>query len=102
MAETSAVTLGTVSNFNIASANKRVTWEDDYGLSPTRLRTKAGTVVTFKNSSKKPHTIAARDGSWSTGVIQPGASGSATVTKPGTYEYICTEHPWSIGQVIVE
>jgi plastocyanin len=45
--------------------------EDDYGLSPTRLRTKAGTVVTFKNSSKKPHTIAARDGSWSTGVIQP-------------------------------
>ena len=72
--ETSAITLGTVSNFNIASANKQVTWADDYGLSPTRVRTKAGTVVTFKNSSKKPHTIAARDGSWSTGVIQPGAS----------------------------
>ena len=100
--ETSAIALGTVSNFNIASANKKVTWADDYGLSPTRARTKAGTVVTFKNSSTKPHTIAARDGSWSTGVIQPGASGSATVMKPGTYEYICTAHPWSIGQLIVE
>jgi plastocyanin len=100
--EASAVTLGAVSNFNIAPASKRVSWADDYAVSPTRVRTKAGTVLTFKNSSSKPHTIAARDGSWSTGVIPPGASGSATVMKAGTYEYICTEHPWSIGQLIVE
>jgi plastocyanin len=102
VAETSTVTLGTVSNFNIVSAKKQVTWADDYGLSPTRARTKAGTVVTFTNTSKKPHTISARDGSWSTGAIQPGASGSATVMKAGTYEYVCAEHPWSIGQLIVE
>jgi quinohemoprotein ethanol dehydrogenase len=100
--ETSAITLGTVTNFNIASANKQVTWADDFGLSPTRARTKAGTMVTFKNTSTKPHTIAARDGSWTTGPIPPGASGSVTVAKPGTYEYICTDHPWSIGQLIVE
>ena len=62
----------------------------------------SGTAVTFKNTSKVSHTIAARDGSWSTGVIQPGASGSATITKPGSYEYTCTQHPWTIGQLIVE
>jgi hypothetical protein len=24
-----------------------------------------------------------------------------TFNKPGTYTYICKEHPWSIGQVVV-
>jgi plastocyanin len=50
----------------------------------------------------RPHTIAARDGSWTTGVIQPGATASVTIPKTGTYEYICQDHPWSIGQLIVE
>jgi len=59
-------------------------------------------MVTFQNRSKKTHTLAARDGSWSTGPIQPGASASTTVMKAGTYEYVCTDHPWSIGQLIVE
>jgi plastocyanin len=102
IADTSAIQLGTVTTFNIASANKKIDWADDNGLSPSRVRTKAGTPVTFKNTSKVSHAIAARDGSWSTGVIQPGASGSATITKPGTYEYTCTQHPWTIGQLIVE
>jgi quinohemoprotein ethanol dehydrogenase len=102
IADASAIQLGTVTTFNIASANKKIDWADDNGLSPSRVRTKAGMPVTFKNTSKVSHTIAARDGSWSTGVIQPGASGSATITKPGTYEYTCTEHPWTIGQLIVE
>jgi plastocyanin len=32
----------------------------------------------------------------------PGTSGAVTIAKAGTYEYVCTEHPWSIGQLIVE
>jgi plastocyanin len=99
---TARITLGTVRTFNIASANRQVTWADDYGLTPARARTTAGTVVTWANSSKQAHTITARDGSWTAGVIQPGASGSAAIPKPGVYEYICTDHPWSIGQLIVE
>jgi len=99
---TAAITLGTVRTFNIASANRQVTWADDYGLAPARARTTVGTVVTWKNASKKSHTIVARDDSWTTGIIQPGGSGSATISKPGSYEYICMDHPWSIGQLIVE
>jgi plastocyanin len=34
--------------------------------------------------------------------IHPGASGVVTVAKPGRYEYFCREHPWTIGQLIVE
>jgi len=100
--EISVVTLGTVSNFNIVSANRQVTWADDYGVTPTRVRAKAGAALSWKNASMRPHTIVARDGSWTTGVIQPGATGSVTIPKAGTYEYICQDHPWSIGQLILE
>jgi hypothetical protein len=48
------------------------------------------------------HTIAARDGSWTTGPIRPGESATVTVTKPGEYEYVCSDHLWSMGQLIVE
>jgi quinohemoprotein ethanol dehydrogenase len=100
--EMPAIKLGGVTSFNIASANRKVEWSNDYAVTPSRVRTAVGTMVTFANSSKLAHTIAARDGSWSTGPIKPGESGSTMIAKPGTYEYICTEHPWSIGQLIVE
>jgi quinohemoprotein ethanol dehydrogenase len=102
VSDASAITLGTTTNFNIVSAKKQVAWVDEYGLAPARARVKTGVAVTFKNTSKIPHTMVARDGSWTTGVIRPGESGSATITRPGTYEYICKQHPWSIGQLIVE
>ena len=100
--DTAALSLGVVNNFNIQSAG-----DGSRGLTNTRsrrrgTRTKAGTLVTWKNTSTRPHTIAARDQSWTTGVIQPGTTGSAIIAKPGTYEYICTDHPWTIGQLIVE
>ena len=102
ISDRSDISLGAVVTFDIESANRKVTWTDEYALSPARIRTKAGTIVTWTNSTDRRHTVAARDGSWSAGVIQPGRSGSTTITKAGTYEYICTDHPWSIGQLIVE
>ena len=88
--------------FNIAAANKRIDWLNDYDVTPSRARIKAGTKISFKNISTMTHAIQARDGSWKTGPIQPGSTGTMTVSKPGTYEYICVDHPWSIGQLIVE
>jgi plastocyanin len=76
---------------------------NDYDLIPTRAKIKSGTTITFKNISTLPHTIAARDGSWRIdGPIKAGETGSVTITKAGTYEYICTDHPWTIGQLVVE
>lgn len=100
--ENAAIQLGTVRTFTIVSANKKIDWADDHGSSPARVRTKVGTPMTFTNSSTISHAIAARDGSWKTGPIKPGESASVTVTRPGTYEYICTDHPWTIGQLLVE
>jgi alcohol dehydrogenase (cytochrome c) len=97
-----AIALGTTRTFNIASANRRVTWMDDHALAPARVRVPSGRPVTWTNTSAQPHRLAARDGSWTTAAIPPGGSGSATMAKPGTYEYVCVDHPWSIGQLVVE
>ena len=43
-----------------------------------------------------------RDGSWGTGRVAPGGTATVTFATPGTYVYRCTDHPWSVGQVIVE
>jgi plastocyanin len=98
----SSINIGAVTTFDIESANRKVTWVNEFGLSPLRARTKAGAAVTFTNTTKGTHAIAARDGSWTTGAIQPGASGSVTIARAGVYEYVCTDHPWSIGQLIIE
>jgi plastocyanin len=34
-------------------------------------------------------------------VLQPGASYSFEFTKPGTYAYHCTIHPFMTGKVVV-
>lgn len=100
--DTTRLQLGVVRTFNIASANKRIDWLNDYDVSPIRAKVKAGTAITFTNISAMTHTIEARDGSWRVGPIKAGEAVSVTVTKAGTYEYICTDHPWTIGQLIVE
>ena len=100
--DTAAFQLGSVRTFNIAPANKRIDWLNDYDLSPSRAKVKVGATITFTNISTMSHTIEARDGSWRTGSIKAGEAGSVTITKAGTYEYICKDHPWTIGQLIVE
>jgi alcohol dehydrogenase (cytochrome c) len=75
---------------------------DEYILQPTRIKVKVGAKVTWTNAGKVAHDATAADGSWSTGEIAPGGSASVTFDKAGTYTYRCKDHPWSLGQVIVE
>jgi plastocyanin len=100
--DTTTVNLGAVMTFDIPPAGRRVDWSNDYALSPVRIRTKVGTVLTWTNTTKLTHTLEARDGSWSTKAVTPGHSGSVTMLKSGTYEYFCKEHPWSFGQIQVQ
>ena len=100
--DTNTIQLGMVTPFTIRTAGRQEVWTNEDGLTPMRARVEAGTPVTFTNTTTASHTIAARDGSWSTGPIAPGASGTVTVATPGLYEYVCTEHPWAAGQLIVK
>ena len=75
---------------------------DEYAFNPYRARVKAGTSVRWRNNGVVDHTIIAVDGSWTTGVLHPLDIGILKFDKPGTYTYICKDHPWVYGQIIVE
>lgn len=75
---------------------------DEYEFNPYRARVKAGTRVYWRNNGTMIHTVIAEDGSWSTGPLQPLDIGSVVFDKPGTFTYICKDHPWVYGQIIVE
>jgi alcohol dehydrogenase (cytochrome c) len=75
---------------------------DEHTVAPIRAKVTAGTKVTWTNQGKIAHDATAMDGSWTTGDIAPGATGSYTFTKAGTYDYTSKAEPWLHGQITVE
>jgi len=75
-----------------ASASASVTMADFF-FSPTSVTVAVGDTVTWHNTGQAPHTATADDGSFDTGTINPGSSGSHTFSSAGTFSYICTIHP---------
>jgi plastocyanin len=74
----------------------------DYAFSPSRVTVATGTKVTFTNTGQQPHNAAGADaGGWDIGMLMAGETASVTFNKPGTYTYLCTPHPFMIGQIIV-
>jgi plastocyanin len=74
---------------------------DSYFYLPETLRVKAGTTVTWHNNDQVPHTVTARDGSFS-GLVQQGTTFQRTFSEVGSFEYFCAIHPSMTGEVIVE
>ncbi len=60
-----------------------------------------GDTVTWSNSGPTAHSATANDGSFDTGIMNKGGSGSHTFTQAGTFSYICTPHPFMKGTVTV-
>jgi plastocyanin/uncharacterized membrane protein len=60
---------------------------------PTELTVHPGETIEFKNEDIFAHTVTADDGSFDSGLIQPGSSWKMTVQKAGTIAYHCSPHP---------
>jgi quinohemoprotein ethanol dehydrogenase len=75
---------------------------DEYSTLPMRIKVKAGDTVTWTNKGKVAHDATAQDGSWTTGPIAPGATGTVKFDKPGTWTYQSKAFPFMYGQVVVE
>ena len=75
---------------------------DEHRFNPVRALVTAGTSVRFINNGDLVHTIAARDGSWTTERVEPGMEVPVNFDSGGTFLYHCTEHPWAIGEITVE
>jgi len=75
----------------------------NFAFKPATVTVKRGARVTVTNRDSAAHTATADDGhSFDTGNLDRGASKTITLTRPGTYAYRCTIHPYMRGKLIVE
>lgn len=75
----------------------------NFAFSPATVKVKAGTTVTWTNQDTDPHTVtsARTGGPLHSAALTTHASYSYRFTKPGTYAYLCTIHPFMTATVEV-
>ena len=75
----------------------------NFKFSPASLTVKPGAGVTVTNQDSTAHTATADDGqSFDTGTLDQGASQTISVSKPGSYPYHCSIHPFMHGTLVVK
>ncbi len=75
---------------------------DNYTFKPASITIPVGATVTWKNLDDDPHTATADDGSFNSKGLAQGDTYSHTFTKPGTYHYHCTVHPFMQATIVVK
>jgi amicyanin len=73
----------------------------DFKFNPATLTVPVGTTVTWTNQDEEPHTVAAKDGSFHSPGMDTHATYSFTFATPGSFDYICSIHPFMTGTVVV-
>jgi len=73
----------------------------NFAFDPPAITVRAGQTLTWTNGDVVPHTATADGKTWDSGQMAPGRSYTVTVTKPGTYEYTCSNHPFMRAKVFV-
>lgn len=73
----------------------------DFDYEPSVLEVTRGTVVKWTNEDSAPHTATTNDDTFDTGRLDKGESSEITLDAPGTYDYICTYHPYMEGSIVV-
>lgn len=67
----------------------------NFEFDPKAITARAGSKVAWTNQDSAAHTATATSGgAFDTGTLAQGKTGSATLSKPGTYAYMCTIHPF--------
>jgi plastocyanin len=73
-----------------------------FKFAPASLTVKGGAAVAVTNDDSTAHTATADDGSsFDTGPLDPGSSQTISVSKPGSYPYHCSIHPFMKGTIVV-
>jgi plastocyanin len=70
---------------------------------PASITVKPGTKITFRNEDSTDHTVTADKGNaFDTGSFGQGQTKTVTLTKPGSYAYHCSIHPFMHGAIVVK
>ena len=70
-------------------------------FAPARIEVARGTVIEWTNRDQVQHSVTARDGTFDSGLIDPGARFRRTFDRAGTYEIYCRPHPFMRMTVVV-
>ncbi|HXO52174.1 MAG TPA: cupredoxin family copper-binding protein [Mycobacterium sp.] len=73
----------------------------NFKFDPATLTVPVGSTVTWTNQDEEPHAIAGKDGSFHSPGMDTHGTYSFTFAKPGTFDYICSIHPFMSGTVVV-
>ncbi|MFF7901713.1 plastocyanin/azurin family copper-binding protein [Streptomyces sp. NPDC088817] len=75
----------------------------NFAFSPTTLKVKTGTTVTWTNQDTDAHTVtsAGSGGPLRSPALATHATYRHRFTQPGTYHYLCTIHPFMTATVEV-
>lgn len=75
-----------------------------FKFAPETLKVKPGQTIKVTNRDSVSHTVTADDGtSFESGLLGKDQSGTITApTKPGSYGFHCTPHPYMKGTLVVE
>ncbi|MCS5649412.1 MAG: plastocyanin/azurin family copper-binding protein, partial [Dehalococcoidia bacterium] len=98
---------------NAPNSSQRGCEETNSCFLPSTVMINVGGTVTWENGDIGPHSATSRifspggvgeviGSQWDSGVLTKGNSFSHTFDGAGTYNYLCTIHPWMQGTVIVE
>jgi plastocyanin len=71
-------------------------------FNPDDVSVAVGATVTWTNTDSEAHTSTSDRAGWDSGVVQPGATFSATFPTAGTFTYHCTLHPGLVGTIVVQ
>jgi plastocyanin len=74
---------------------------DNFAFAPATLTVRTGSTVTWTNRDEEPHTVVANDGSFHSPGIGSQATFSFTFAKAGTFDYVCSIHPFMHATVVV-
>lgn len=73
----------------------------NFKYEPASLKLDIGETAQFINQDEEPHTVTAKDGSFNSKALDTDQTWTYTPTKPGTYPYFCSIHPYMKGTITV-
>ena len=86
----------------LTSATGTVVEMRDICFSPTILRVRPGTTVTFVNRDAFPHNVIGANGSWARfRSLDLDEAVTRPFREPGVFPYTCAYHPGMLGTVVV-
>lgn len=73
----------------------------NFAFGPAAIVVGRGDAVTWRNDDAAPHALAFADGAPASDLLLPGQSFARRFAAAGTFDYVCSVHPYMMGQVMV-